>query len=64
MIARLMIGLLVGVCVANSQTDPGPTVGSRAPDFEASDQNGQTRSLKQLMGPKGLMLVFYRSADW
>jgi peroxiredoxin len=28
------------------------------------DQKGQSRSLASLTGPKGLMLVFYRSADW
>lgn len=42
----------------------GPQVGSHVPAFELSDQNGQQRSLQSLMGPKGLMLVFSRSADW
>jgi peroxiredoxin len=42
----------------------GPQVGSRVPDFTLQDQAGHPRSLKSLMGPKGLMLVFYRSADW
>ena len=43
---------------------PGPAVGAKSPGFSLSDQNGQTRTLESLMGPKGLMLVFYRSADW
>jgi hypothetical protein len=43
---------------------PGPAVGARVPDFALSDQSGQTRTLESLMGPRGLMLVFYRSADW
>jgi len=43
---------------------PGPAIGARVPDFTLSDQNGQTRTLQSLMGPKGLMLVFFRSADW
>lgn len=64
MSARLLLGLLLGVWLANGQPDLGPAVGSRVPDFEASDQSGQTRSLQKLMGPKGLMLVFHRSADW
>ena len=34
------------------------------PDFTLLDQKGQSRTLASLMGPKGLMLVFYRSADW
>lgn len=42
----------------------GPQVGSEVPDFKLSDQNGEPRTLQSLMGPKGLMLVFSRSADW
>ena len=42
----------------------GPQIGSRVPDFTLLDQNGQSRTLVSLMGPKGLMLVFFRSADW
>jgi peroxiredoxin len=42
----------------------GPQVGSPVPDFTLLDQKGQSRTLKSLMGPKGLMLLFYRSADW
>jgi peroxiredoxin len=42
----------------------GPQVGSRVPEFTLVDQHGQKRTLASLMGSKGLMLVFYRSADW
>jgi peroxiredoxin len=42
----------------------GPQVGTRVPDFTLLDQKGQLRTLASLTGPKGLMLVFYRSADW
>jgi cytochrome oxidase Cu insertion factor (SCO1/SenC/PrrC family) len=42
----------------------GPQIGTRAPDFTLLDQQGQSRTLASLMGPKGLMLVFFRSADW
>jgi hypothetical protein len=42
----------------------GPQVGQRVPDFSLQDQNGKTWTLKSIMGPKGAMLVFYRSADW
>ena len=42
----------------------GPQIGTRVPDFTLLDQNGQSRTLASLMGPKGLMLVFFRSADW
>ncbi len=43
---------------------PGPAVGASAPTFQLLDQNGQSRDLRSLFGPKGLMLVFFRSADW
>ena len=42
----------------------GPQIGTRVPDFTLLDQKGQSRTLTSLMGPKGLMLVFFRSADW
>jgi len=42
----------------------GPRVGQPAPDFNLKDQNGHSQSLESIMGPKGAMLVFYRSADW
>lgn len=42
----------------------GPQVGQRVPDFALEDQTGQTRTLASIMGPKGAMLVFFRSADW
>lgn len=42
----------------------GPQTGARVPDFTLTDQRGQSRTLQSLMGPKGLMLVFSRSADW
>ncbi len=42
----------------------GPQVGAMVPDFALPDQHGATRSLKSLMGPKGAILVFFRSADW
>ncbi len=42
----------------------GPKIGERVPDFSLNDQTGTTRTLKSVMGPKGAMLVFFRSADW
>jgi len=42
----------------------GPRVGERVPDFSLKDQNGKTQTLQSIMGPKGAMLVFIRSADW
>src|SRR5882672_4521735 len=42
----------------------GPRVGAAVPDFSLPDQHGKTRTLRSVMGPKGAMIVFYRSADW
>lgn len=42
----------------------GPQVGAPVPTFSLTDQNGQTHTLQSVMGPKGAMLVFFRSADW
>ncbi|HVA68493.1 MAG TPA: hypothetical protein VNF45_04215 [Candidatus Binataceae bacterium] len=42
----------------------GPDVGAKVPDFTLPDQSGQNRSLHDLIGPNGLLLLFSRSADW
>lgn len=44
---------------------PGPAVGTHFPvPLAAKDQDGQPRTLQGLMGPKGVALIFQRSADW
>ena len=42
----------------------GPRVGDSLPDFTLRDQHGEAHSLKSLLGPKGAVVVFFRSADW
>ncbi len=42
----------------------GPPVGSQMPDFALADQNGKVQTLKGLLGPKGAVVLFFRSADW
>ena len=42
----------------------GPQVGQSVPDFSLKDQSGKTWTLQSILGPKGALLVFYRSADW
>jgi len=42
----------------------GPQVGEKIPDFALPDQYGRTRTLDTIMGERGAMLVFHRSADW
>ena len=63
------------LCLALLQTPPantdnpdpaglGPKVGEVLPVFSLEDQHGKARDLVSLTGPKGLVLVFFRSADW
>ena len=52
---------------AAERPDPmalGPRVGEALPSFEATDQTGRARDVASLKGPNGLVLVFFRSADW
>lgn len=42
----------------------GPQPGATVPEFSLTDQAGVTHTLRSLLGPKGAMLVFNRSADW
>ena len=64
---------LASLLIAAAQTvsperpDPatlGPGIGTRLPAFELRDSSGALRSMQSLMGPNGLVLVFFRSADW
>ncbi len=52
------------VTSAQQAIKTGPEVGSTLPSFEAPDQNGRLENLRSIFGPKGAILVFYRSADW
>jgi hypothetical protein len=63
---KVMLALLAWIV---SQAPPdvlkiGPQVGERVPGFSLVDQSGTTRTLDSLVGKNGLMLVFFRSADW
>jgi len=62
--ALALATFLVASLAGQTAVKTGPAVGEQVPDFEAVDQNGASHSLRSLMGPKGLMLVFFRSADW
>ena len=48
----------------NDGYQTGPTIGEKVPDFMLPDQRGVRRSLGQLMGSNGLLLVSSRSAHW
>ncbi len=52
------------VDLQNNDLKTGPAVGTKVPDFALADQNGKQWRVHELMGPKGMLLVFTRSADW
>jgi hypothetical protein len=60
----LLLALALQAAPAVNLETIGPKVGETAPEFELPDQHGARRTLSSLSGPKGTMLVFYRSADW
>lgn len=59
----ISLGIAAALLLA-AAIDSGPAVGERVPDFQLRDQNGTERTLASIMGPKGALLVFFRSADW
>jgi peroxiredoxin len=56
---------LVRPLLADAAEDLGPPVGMHAPDIGTPpDQTGKARALGDLMGKNGLVLLFFRSAEW
>ncbi len=54
--------LFAGAALAD---ELGPPIGVKAPDLGVRpDQTGKPRTLPDLMGANGLVLMFFRSADW
>ena len=45
-------------------TSIGLPVGRKAPEFSLRDQFGRDQTLESLRGPRGTVLLFFRSADW
>ena len=60
----LIVILLLAGAPAAAGIPTGPEVGARIPEFTATDQHGVERNLKNLRGPKGLLLLFFRTVDW
>ena len=65
-IAALLLALgLAAPAVANPAYDLGPATGSKVPTIGMpQDETGKPRSLDSLMGEKGVVLFFFRSAAW
>jgi len=63
-IALSTSGLLSQAPVIVDTAKVGPQVGAVVPAFSGVDQFGKRHTLQSTYGPKGAMLVFFRSADW
>jgi hypothetical protein len=63
-IGRSAVISLLLICVSLSAREYGPPVGSKMPGFDLRDQSGKAHTLASLLGPKGAVIVFFRSADW
>jgi hypothetical protein len=63
---RLLVGLVLLATALSlaAQNMPGVPAGKPAPPFRAQDQFAKEQTLSSLMGPNGLVLLFFRSADW
>ncbi len=60
-----LVLIAVPVAVTAFADDLGPPVGTKAPDIGTPlDQTGHPRTLADLTGSNGLVLLFFRSADW
>ncbi len=60
-----LLALLGAGFDAFAQAAFGPRVGSPAPLIDAlKDQSGKPRRLQELAGPKGVVLMFFRTTDW
>jgi hypothetical protein len=66
-LAAAAVLAFIVTALAAQTPDPqtlGPKVGMRLQEFSLRDQTGAMRSLRSTFGPKGVVLVFFRSADW
>ena len=63
---RLLLLFLVPLLLSASSSPsmPGLQAGKAAPAIHARDQFGKEQTITSLMGPKGLVLLFFRSSDW
>lgn len=57
-------GKTIQVTSVQAMASIGLAAGQVAPAFTARDQSGREQTLETLKGPKGTVLLFFRSADW
>jgi hypothetical protein len=64
LVATLMSTDLFAQAPPIDTTTIGPQVGATVPPIAGVDQFGNPQTLSSIYGPKGAMLVFFRSAEW
>jgi peroxiredoxin len=63
--ALLSLTLFSTVSLAKSVSiDVGPNVGDKAPSLTVIDKNKKAVNIDELMAEKGVVILFFRSADW
>jgi hypothetical protein len=73
-IATALLFSVAAIMLASGQEKPaaadsvapaiGLEIGQPAPAFALTDQFGHEQSNQTLRGPKGTVILFFRSADW
>jgi hypothetical protein len=63
-VAGELRGSTIKVSSLKMLTAIGLNVGQKAPAFALRDQFGKEQTLASLKGPKGTVILFFRSADW
>ena len=74
-ILLLLIMLIIVACSQNSDIndypiDPklgfstGPNINEKVPEFSLADQDGIIKSLTEMIGENGALILFFRSASW
>ena len=63
-LSLLVCPSLVGQAVAKQLPGAQLKIGNRIPVLSGVDQFGKQQNFDSLKGPNGLVLLFFRSADW
>jgi peroxiredoxin len=61
---HILAAAVVALPVAAWAPDPGPGVGAQVPALHAVDALGKAATVQSISGPRGVVLVFFRSAKW
>ena len=69
--SHILLCFLIIFCIPNAVFSdegeifsPGLQPGEKISDFQIPDQHNVIRDFASLTGPKGLIVVIHRSADW